>query len=128
VSLLKAAARGKTAVFDRKTFGCTGGGTGLGFGPTYKNIPGGLEYFLSTGNKELAKTDMGRNIIRNMPALEHGERYVKNPETAKKFVDSLPIFDVPTEYMYLSRLRNSLKAKPPGSLYSWPIQTSCPRW
>lgn len=106
ISLLKAAARGKTAVFDRKTFGCTGGGTGLGFGPTYKNIPGGLEYFLSTGNKELAKTEMGRNIIRNMPALEHGERYVKNPELAKKFLDALPVFEAPTEYIVFKPLEN----------------------
>lgn len=104
MSLLNAAAKGRTAVFDRKTFGCTGGGTGLGFGATYKNIPGGLEYFLSTGNKELAQTDFGRNIIRNMPALEHGERYLKNPEIAKKFIDSLPVIDVPAEYIVFKPL------------------------
>ena len=35
------AAKGKTAVADIKTFGCFGGGVGLGFGNQYKNFPGG---------------------------------------------------------------------------------------
>ena len=104
VSMLNAAAKGKTAIFDRKTFGCTGGGTGLGFGDTYKNFPGGIEYFLSTGNKEFTGTDMGRNIVRNMPALEHGERYVKTPALARKFIDALPITDVPAEYVVFKPL------------------------
>lgn len=38
--MLAAAAKGETAVFDRKTFGCQGGGTGLGFGNQYKNFAG----------------------------------------------------------------------------------------
>ena len=45
------AAKGKTAVADIKTFGCFGGGVGLGFGNQYKNFPGGEEgfcHFLST--------------------------------------------------------------------------------
>lgn len=113
VSMLNAAAKGRTAIFDRKTFGCTGGGTGLGFGDTYKNMPGGLEYFLSTGNKELAQTDFGRNIIRNMPALEHGERYLKNPDIAKKFIDSLPVFDVPAEYIVFKPLDKLNKGETP---------------
>ena len=41
--LLAATARGETAVFDRKTFGCWGGGVGLGFGNQYLNFPGGEE-------------------------------------------------------------------------------------
>ena len=95
VSMLNAASKGKTAVFDRKTFGCLGGGVGLGFGNQYVNFPAGIEYFLSTGNKEFCGTDMGRNIVRNMPAIEHGEGYVKNPELAKRFIDALPMVDVP---------------------------------
>lgn len=31
-----AATRGKTAAFDRETYGCFGGGFGLGFGNTYR--------------------------------------------------------------------------------------------
>jgi uncharacterized protein (DUF169 family) len=99
VAMLRAAALGKTAAFDRKTFGCLGGGVGLGFGNQYVNFPGGIEYFLSTGNKEFGRTEAGKNIVRNMPALEHGEGYVKNPELAAKFVNSLPMTDVPAEFV-----------------------------
>lgn len=104
VSMLNAAAKGRTAVFDRKTYGCLGGGAGLGFGNTYLNFPAGIEYFLSTGNKEFCRTDIGKNMVRNMPAIEHGERYVKNPELAKKFVDALPMVDVPYEYIVFKPL------------------------
>jgi len=51
--LVASAARGKTAVCDVKTFGCFGGGVGMGFGNQYKNFPGGEEgfyHFLSSGN------------------------------------------------------------------------------
>jgi len=104
VSMLNAAARGKTAVFDRKTFGCLGGGVGLGFGNQYVNFPAGIEYFLSTGNKEFCSTETGKNVVRNMPALEHGEGYVKNPDLAKKFIDGLPMVDVPAEYVVFKPL------------------------
>ncbi|MTI80409.1 MAG: hypothetical protein FH758_05915 [Firmicutes bacterium] len=104
VAMLKAAAKGKTAVFDRKTFGCLGGGTGLGFGNQYENFPGGIEYFLSNGNQEFCQTEMGKNIVSNMPALEHGEGYLKNPEIAKKQIDQLPMRDVPTEYIVFKPL------------------------
>jgi len=52
MAMLAAAVRGNFVVFDRKTFGCPGGGTGLGFGNQYLNFPGGVEgfcYFLSEG-------------------------------------------------------------------------------
>ena len=98
-ALLNSAAKGKTAVIGRKTFGCPGGGAGLGFGNTYQDFPGGIEYFLSTGNKEFCKSEIGKNIVKNMPMLEHGEGFQKDPETAKKFFDSLPLTDIPFEYV-----------------------------
>ncbi|MCL6610513.1 MAG: DUF169 domain-containing protein [Peptococcaceae bacterium] len=104
VSMLNAAAKGRTAVFDRKTFGCLGGGVGLGFGNQYVNFPAGIEFFLSTGNKEFSATETGRNIVRNMPAIEHGEGYVKTPDLARKFIDSLPMTDVPAEYVVFKPL------------------------
>ncbi|MCL4195036.1 MAG: DUF169 domain-containing protein, partial [Thermoguttaceae bacterium] len=51
--LLAAAAKGKTAVAARETFGCWGGGVGLGFGNQYQLYLGGEECFcrfLSSGN------------------------------------------------------------------------------
>ena len=74
ISMLSAAAKGKTAVFDRETAGCIGGGVGLGFSD-YSNFPGGIDYFLSTGRGE---------------GFREGERYKQTPELAAKFINSLP--------------------------------------
>ena len=104
IAMLNSAAKGKTAVFDRKSFGCPGGGVGLGFGNRYENFPGGIENFLSTGNKEFCNTDIGKIIAKQLPPLEHGEGYIKTPELVKKFVDSLPMTDVPTEFIVFQPL------------------------
>lgn len=104
IAMLNAAAKGRTAIFDRKTYGCIGGGTGLGFGNTYTGMPGGIEFFLSTGNKEFCASEMGQNIVKNWPALSHGEAYKKTPELAKSFSDNLPYYDVPTEYILFKPL------------------------
>ena len=65
VSLFAAAAtKGRPGVFSRETFGCWGGGVGLGFGNRYEDFPGGVDgfcYFLSEGN---AQTERGRAILR----------------------------------------------------------------
>ena len=53
---LVAAAKGRTAVIGRDTYGCVGAGVGMGFGNCYKNFPGGCEgfyRFLSSGNADL---------------------------------------------------------------------------
>lgn len=99
ITMLAAAAKGRTAVFDRDTYGCMGGGAGLGFGNTYVNFPGGIEYFLSTGNQSFCASEQGQKVLANMPRLAHGERYKKSPEHARSFTDALPYFDVPTEYV-----------------------------
>jgi uncharacterized protein (DUF169 family) len=52
MSLLATAVKGRAAVGSRSTIMCPGGGTGLGFGNQFSNLPGGLETFcrfLSTG-------------------------------------------------------------------------------
>src|SRR5690242_10677563 len=63
-----AATKGRTAVFDRETYGCFGGGVGLGFGKAYKSFPGGLDgfyRFLSDGNDE---SEQGKAIAEGMKA------------------------------------------------------------
>lgn len=106
--LLAAAAKGKPAAADRATFGCLGGGTGLGFGNQYETWPGGVECFyrfLSTGNgphEEGADDSWLRRAAAS--DFEHGERYVKTPEGVKRFVDALPMIDVPTRYVVLKPL------------------------
>ncbi|QEM70186.1 hypothetical protein FO488_09655 [Geobacter sp. FeAm09] len=112
--MLASAAKGKVAVFDRKTFGCFGGGVGLGFGNTYEQFPGGVPgfcRFLSSGN-ESAPT--GKAIGEGMKAAGvpgsfvemflHGERYKKTPELADRFVNELPMADVSTPYVVMKPL------------------------
>ncbi len=111
--MLAAAAKGKTAVFDRETYGCFGGGVGLGFGNVYEAFPGGIECFcgfLSTGNSD---TEKGRAIgekIKEFGRDEfyehfmHGEGYLSSPERTKKFFEGLPITDVPANYIVFKPL------------------------
>jgi len=47
------AAKGRVGAFDRQTYGCWGGGVGLGFGNCYQTFPGGIDgfcRFLADGN------------------------------------------------------------------------------
>ena len=89
VAMLSAVGRGETAVFDRRTYGCGGGGVGLGFGNTFSGAPGGIEYFLSTGRGE---------------GYPEGEGYRKTPELARAFLDKLPITDIPFDYVVFKPL------------------------
>ncbi len=88
-AMLSAAAKGRQAVFDRKTFGCLGGGVGLGFGELYPCFPGGFDHFLSTGRGE---------------GYPPGEGYKKTPELAATFRAALPVTDVPSEYVVFKPL------------------------
>ena len=76
--LVAASKKNRVAFFDRKTFGCPGGGTGLGFGDRYGRFP--IDCLLSTGDKEIA-AQMGRTGT----AMAEGERFFKNPELARKW-------------------------------------------
>jgi len=109
------AAKGKTAVADIKTFGCFGGGVGLGFGDQYKNFPGGEEgfcHFLSDGNanrkggKELAEKIKPFMRAEAYDNFLHGERYVKSPVLVKKFLESLPLTEIPKQYVVFQPLDN----------------------
>jgi uncharacterized protein (DUF169 family) len=106
--MLAAAVKGETAVFDRGTFGCQGGGVGLGFGNQYRNFAGGEEcfkHFLSSGNEQW---ETGRQAAAQVkPYLRpeayhhftHGERYFKTPELVGKYIEALPMTEVPTKYV-----------------------------
>ena len=92
VLLVSASKKGRMAYFDRKSFGCPGGGTGLGFGDRYGKFP--IDCLLSTGDKEMAA-----QVDRGGSSMGEGERFYKSPEMARKWVDSLPMTDIPTEYV-----------------------------
>ncbi len=120
--LLASAAKGRAAAADRTTFGCIGGGTGLGFGNQYVDWPGGIECFhrfLSTGNddwehgrevaKELVET-WRRQAVENFAG---GERYVKTPELTARFVEALPFFDVPRRFVVFKPLAEVVQDERP---------------
>ncbi len=112
--MFSSAAKGKTVVFDRESYGCFGGGVGLGFGNTYEQFPGGVPgfcRFLSSGNEG---DPAGKAIGEGMKAAgvsEHfvddflqGERYKKTPELTDQFVNELPMSEVPTRYVVMKPL------------------------
>ena len=113
MTLFASAAKGRTVVFDRETFGCWGGGVGLGFGNQYLKVPGGIEgfyHFLSTGNEKWGNnaltekicTMVGNHFVNE---FRHGERYLKSPDVVKAFVDALPITDIPAKYVIFKSLK-----------------------
>jgi uncharacterized protein (DUF169 family) len=102
-----AATKGRTVVFDRKTYGCPGGGTGLGFGNTQTPDIAG---FLSTGT-----------------ATREGEAYWKTPELAQAYVDALPMTDIPYTYVVfkpLSEVDPAVEAPVLINFYANPDQLS----
>ena len=118
----QAAARGRTAVLDRDTFGCYGGGIGLGFGNQYETWQGGIDCFygfLSTGNEGRANAeriaDGYRRSGRKLAAERflRGEGIVKTPQLAKKYVESLPIDDIPARYVVFKPLMDVQEGETP---------------
>jgi uncharacterized protein (DUF169 family) len=118
--MLAAAVKGETAVFDEKTFGCQGGGTGLGFGNQYKNFAGGEEcfkYFLSIGNEHWPEGEKAGEQVKPFMRPDayhhfmHGERYVKTPELVGKFMECLPMTKVPAPYVVFKPLQEVDAAK-----------------
>lgn len=92
ISMLAAAAKGRTAAFSLSTMGCNGGKAGLGLN---KFQLGTIEYMLSIGGHG-AKTD---------------ERYKKTPELARDYIKGLP--DVVTEnYIIFKPLAEVQNEKP----------------
>ncbi|OFX14114.1 MAG: hypothetical protein A2Z18_04900 [Armatimonadetes bacterium RBG_16_58_9] len=89
ISMLAAATKGKVAAFDRERHGCGGGAVGLGLCDSFDHVPGGIEYFLSTGRGE---------------GYPEGERFKKTPELARNFVEQLPVLNIPYSYVVFKPL------------------------
>ena len=111
--LAAGAARGRVAVCDRKTFGCFGGGVGMGFGDQYVNFPGGKEcfcHFLSAGNEQWEQGQQAAEKVKPFLRKEaydnfvSGERYLKTPERVHQFIENLPITDIPVEFVVFKPL------------------------
>ena len=111
--LAAGAAKGKTALCDLKTFGCFGGGVGMGFGDQYVNFPGGKDcfcHFLSCGNEQWEQGRQAAEEVKPFLRKEafdnfvSGERYLKSPERVHQFIENLPITDIPTKYVIFKPL------------------------
>ncbi|MDR3710056.1 MAG: DUF169 domain-containing protein [Capsulimonadaceae bacterium] len=99
-----AAAKGRVCAFDRQTYGCFGGGVGLGFGACYEHFPGGADGFcgfLANGNEG---TEEGRRVGRQLSEgpqrrmandFVHGERFLKDASETRRFLEALPTQDIP---------------------------------
>jgi uncharacterized protein (DUF169 family) len=94
-AMLRTAADGRAVVFDRKTYGCPGGGTGLGFGNCYVGFP--IDRLLSTGGK----AELPNGQVFDM---EEGERFFGSPEAAARWMEALPYRDAPTEFIVFKSL------------------------
>ena len=89
-AMLRAAAKGRTVVFDQKTSGCPGGGVGLGFGNCYVGFP--IDLLLSTGGK--AELPNGHTFD-----MGEGERFFASPEITERWMAELPYREPPAEFL-----------------------------
>ena len=108
-----AAAKGRVGAFDRQTWGCWGGGVGLGFGNCYETFPGGLEGFygfLGDGNEQ---TEKGRAVCQQVAGWGNrkmaddfrlGERYLKDGATTQAWLEKFPFCDVPAKWVVVKPL------------------------
>ena len=107
-STMVAVSKGKTAVFDRKTFGCPGGGTGLGFGDQYTQCGFAIDRLLSTGSGD------DPTSARRGSHMAEGERFFKSPELVHRWLESVPFTDVSTEYVVLKPFEQLTPAEKPA--------------
>jgi uncharacterized protein (DUF169 family) len=82
---LKRVREGYPFVYQRNTSGCSGGKRYTGFS---QKLRPKFEYFLSYG----------------IPGEMEGERYKKNPELVKHFLEIIPPFKAPGNYLVFKRL------------------------
>ena len=101
------AKNGKTAVFDRKTYGCPGARAGLGFGTDYNKVMGGyptFSAFFSKGLEDAEDKEVYMGFAEKMNPhvrnkLIEGERFHTNREKALKWIsEELPIYDFSEKY------------------------------
>ena len=108
-----AAAKGRCGAVDGATYGCWGGGVGLGFGDCYQTFPGGVECFcrfLSEGN---AGSEQGRAIGAQIAAsgnagfaddFLHGEKYKADAAVTAGFLEALPMREIPARFVVVKPL------------------------
>jgi hypothetical protein len=112
-SMLLAAARGRTVFFDRNTFGCPGGGAGLGFGDCYARMGFPIDRLLSTGGT--AQLANGRSY--DMGA---GELFHRTPEVTRRWLAEFPFREIPAIYVVAKPLAE-VSEDHPITLVHWHV-------
>lgn len=109
--------KGKTAVFDRESYGCPGARAGLGFGNGYYDAFGGagvefMASFFVKGKESSKNPDAYCATVQHIPERErakfiHGERLHRDTEKAKRFMTrDLPITDIAEKYVVFKPLKD----------------------
>jgi uncharacterized protein (DUF169 family) len=107
--------KGRTAVFDRESFGCPGAKAGLGFGSGYPDAFGGagidfMSAFFCKGAESSSNREAFCAVANRIPERERakfleGERLHKSPAKAKKWMTrELPITDISERYVIFTPL------------------------
>ena len=105
-SFAAVAEKGKVAAFDRASYGCFGGGVGLGFGNCYEQFPGGAAGFcgfLADGNGEEAADHCPPTMREH---FVNGERYRQSAGVVARWLEALPTVDIPAPYVVFKRLED----------------------
>ncbi len=91
-SMLLTAANGRTVFFDRDTFGCPGGGAGLGFGDCYARMDFPIDRLLSTGGT--AQLANGQSYD-----MREGERFHRTPAITRRWLAEFPFRQIQASYV-----------------------------
>jgi uncharacterized protein (DUF169 family) len=102
-AMLLTATKGHTVFFDRETFGCPGGGVGLGFGDCYTRMGFPIDRLLSTGGT--AKLANGQ-----LYEMHEGERFHRSPEITKRWLAEFPFRQISTTYLIAKPLSTASDA------------------
>ncbi len=112
-SMLLAATKGRTVYFDRQTFGCPGGGVGLGFGDCYTRVGFPIDRLLSTGGTAPLKSGQTYE-------MGEGERFHRSPEVTRRWLAEFPFRELPTAYLVAKPLSETTSTEP-IALVQWHI-------
>jgi uncharacterized protein (DUF169 family) len=116
--------KGRTAVFDRESFGCPGAKAGLGFGNGYPDAFGGagidfMSAFFCKGAESSSNREAFSAVANRIPERERakfleGERLHKSPAKAKKWMTrELPITDISERYVIFTPLNRVKEGEKP---------------
>jgi uncharacterized protein (DUF169 family) len=116
--------KGRTAVFDRESFGCPGAKAGLGFGSGYPDAFGGagidfMSAFFCKGAESSSNREAFCAVANRIPERERakfleGERLHKSPAKAKKWMTrELPITDISERYVIFTPLNRVKEGEKP---------------